>query len=180
MMSMKPRNLPVFDSIKASVTLQETSAKQASKPIITINGNNFVTSKGAKNYKWGNINGFGYSNNAVTLFPFKHSYFNEEKPSVSYEFEIEKTGDYEIEVHLIPTHANNFDHEIGIQIDGDKKQSFSINTKDRDKTWKENVLRNSAIVKVPVSITAKGKHTINIEVNQTGIVLDYITVNSKI
>nr|WP_294924708.1 glycosyl hydrolase 115 family protein [uncultured Flavobacterium sp.] len=180
MMSMKPRNLPVFDSIKASVTSQETSAKQVSKPIITINGNNFVTSKGAKNYKWESINGFGYSNNAVTLFPFKHSYFKEEKPSVSYEFEIEKTGDYEIEVHLIPTHANNFDHEIGIQMDGDKKQSFSINTKDRDKTWKENVLRNSAIVKVPVSITAKGKHTINIEVNQTGIVLDYITVNSKI
>lgn len=180
MMSMKPRNLPVFDSIKSPVTSLEASKKPALKPIITINANNFAASKGAKNYKWESINGFGYSNNAVTLFPFKHSYFKEEKPSISYEFEIDKAGDYEIEVHLIPTHANNFDHEIGIQIDGDKKQSFSINTKDRDKTWKENVLRNSAIVKLPVSIANKGKHTINIEVNQTGIVLDYITVNSKI
>jgi hypothetical protein len=179
MMSMKPRNLPVFDSIKASVTSQEISAKQIFKPIITINGNKFIASKGFKNYKWGNIHGFGYSNNAVTLFPFKHSYFRDDKPSISYEFEIDKAGDYEIEVHLVPTHANKFDHEIGVQIDGNKTQSFLINTKDRDKTWKENVLRNSAIVKLPISLK-EGKHIIKIEVNQTGIVLDYITVNSKI
>lgn len=176
MMSMKPRNLPVFDSIKSPVISQEASAEPISKPIITINANNFVAGNSAKNYKWGSINGFGYSNNAVTLFPFKHSYFKDDKPSISYEFEIDKAGDYVIEVHLVPTHANNFDHEISIQIDGNKTRSFSINTKDRDKTWKENVLRNSAVVKLPVSITNKGKHTINIAVNQTGIVLDYITV----
>ena len=180
MMSMKPRNLPVFDSIKSSVITQEASAKLLSKPIVSINANNFIASKGIKNYKWGGINGFGYSNNAVTLFPFKHYYFKEEKPSISYEFQIDKAGDYEIEVHLIPTHANKFDHEIAVQIDGNKSQSFSINTKDRDKTWKGNVLRNSAIVKLPGSFTNEGKHTINITVNQTGIVLDYITVNSKI
>ncbi|HEX8013983.1 MAG TPA: glycosyl hydrolase 115 family protein [Flavobacterium sp.] len=173
MMSMKPRNLPVFDSIKAPA--KEVTAKSSSKAVITINANDFVTNKTAKNYKWKTINGLGYSNNSVTLFPFKHSYFNE-KPSISYEFEVEKAGDYEIEIHLLPTHANNFDHQIEVQIDGSKAKSFSINTKDRDKTWKENVLRNSAIVKLPVSIANRGKHTITIAVNQTGIVLDYITV----
>ncbi|MGO4770556.1 glycosyl hydrolase 115 family protein [Flavobacterium sp. W22_SRS_FK3] len=180
MMSMKPRNLPVFDSIKATVTFQQISEKRDFKPFITINANQFVDSKGGKNYNWGIINGFGFSNNAVTLFPFKHSYFKDDKPWISYEFEIEKAGDYEIEVHLIPTHTNKSDHEIGVQIDTNKTKSFLINTKDRDKTWKENVLRNSAIVKIPVFITNTGKHTINITVNQTGIVLDYIIVNSKI
>ena len=34
-------------------------------------------------------------------------------------------------------------------------KSFLINTKDRDNTWKENVLRNSAIVKLPVSMFQK-------------------------
>lgn len=179
MMSMKPRNLPVFDSIKTPATSQEVTAKPSSKPVITINANNFVTNKAAKNYKWKTINGLGYSNNSVTLFPFKHSYFDE-KPSISYEIEVEKAGDYEIKIHLLPTHANNFDHQIEIQIDGSKAKSFSINTKDRDKTWKENVLRNSAIVKLPVSIANRGKHTITIAVNQTGIVLDYITLNTKI
>jgi hypothetical protein len=180
MMSMKPRNLPVFDSIKASVISQEASEKEDSKPIITINANNFVASKDAKIYKWKSINGFGYSNNAVTLFPFKHSYFKNEKPSVTYDFEVEKAGNYEIEIHLLPTHSNNFDQEIGVQIDGKEAKSFLINTKDRDKTWKENVLRNSAIVKISALISNTGKHIITISVNQTGIVLDYITVNAKI
>lgn len=180
MMSMHPRNLPVFDSIKVPAVSQEASLKPSSKPIITINANNFVASKGVKSYKWGSINGFGYSNNAVTLFPFKHSYFKEEKPSISYEFVAENTGDYEIEIHLVPTHANKFDHEVGVQIDNNESKTFSINTKDRDKTWKENVLRNSAIVKVPVSVASKGKHTVKITVNQTGIVLDYITVKNSL
>jgi hypothetical protein len=179
MMSMHPRNLPVFDSIKAPSISQEASVKPSSNPIVVIKANTFAASKGAKNYKWGSINGFGYSNDAVTLFPFKHSYFKDEKPSVSYEFDVATTGDYVIEVHLIPTHSNNFDHEVGVQIDSNGLKSFSVNTKDRDNTWKENVLRNSAIVKVPVSI-AKGKHTIKIIVNQTGIVLDYIIVKSSL
>ncbi|WP_163397630.1 glycosyl hydrolase 115 family protein [Flavobacterium fluviatile] len=175
MMSMHPRNLPVFDSIKAPAVSQEVAAKPSSKPTITINANSFVANKAVKNYKWETISGLGYSNNSATLFPFKHSYFVE-KPSVTYEFEAEKAGDYEIEIHLLPTHANNFDHQIEVQLDGNKAKSFSINTKDRDKTWKENVLRNSAIVKLLFSSANKGKHTITIAVNQTGIVLDYITV----
>ena len=173
MMSMHPRNLPVFDSVK-----KNTFSKEASKTIktITIQANQFVAQKGFKNYQWKTINGLGYSNNAVTLFPLKQQYFKTEKPSVSYDFEVEKEGDYEIEIHLLPTHSNNFDHEIGIQLDQNAAQFFKTNTKDRDKTWKENVLRNSAIVKLPASKLGKGKHTITINVNQTGIVLDYITV----
>ena len=178
MMSMHPRNLPVFDSIKKTEFSKEVSISETSNKTF-IQANQFVAKKGANEYQWKTINGLGYSDNAITLFPLKQHYFKTEKPSVSYEFEIEKAGDYEIEIHLLPTHSNNFDHEIGVHTDGNKTQSFSINSKERDKTWKENVLRNSAIVKLPVSITNIGKHTITITVNQTGIVLDYITVNAK-
>lgn len=178
MMSMHPRNLPVFDSIKKTEFSKEVSISETSNKTF-IQANQFVAKKGANEYQWKTINGLGYSDNAITLFPLKQHYFKTENPSVSYKFEIEKAGDYEIEIHLLPTHSNNFDHEIGVQTDGNKTRSFSINSKERDKTWKENVLRNSAIVKLPVSITNIGKHTITITVNQTGIVLDYITVNAK-
>jgi hypothetical protein len=178
MMSMKPRNLPVFDSIKQTEFSKEALVKETSEKM-TIYANQFVSKKETNEYQWKTVNGLGYSDNSVTLFPLKQHYFKTEKPSVSYGFETEKTGDYEIEIHLLPTHSNNFDHQIEIQIDGDKKQLFSINTKDRDKTWKENVLRNSAVVKLTLSVENTGKHTITIAVNQTGIVLDYITVNAK-
>ena len=175
MMWMHPRNLPVFDAVKKN-TFSKESSKSTSKQIV-IPANEFISEKGFKNYNWKTINGLGYSNNAVTLFPLKQQDFKTEKPFVSYEFEVGNAGDYEIEIHLLPTHSNNFDHEIGVQLDGKNTQFFKINTKDRDTTWKENVLRNSAIVKVAVPNLQKGKHNIKVEVNQTGIVLDYLTVN---
>lgn len=176
MMSMHPRNLPVFDSLKRSSFSKEVSVKTLNT--IEIQANQFVSKKETNNYEWKTINGLGFSNNAITLFPFQQYYFKTEKPSVLYEFEIEVAGNYEIEVHLLPTHSNNFDHEIGIQLDENTAQFFKINTKDRDNTWKENVLRNSAIVKLPIADLSKGKHKIKIEVNQTGIVLDRLLVIS--
>lgn len=174
MMSMHQRDLPVFDAVKKNTFFKE-SPKSSSKQIV-IQANQFISEKGFKDYNWKTINGLGYSNNAVTLFPLKQQYFKTEKPFVLYEFEIENAGAYEIKIHLLPTHSNNFDHEIGVQVDGRTTQFFKINTKDRDTTWKENVLRNSAIVKVAVPDLQKGKHSIKVEVNQTGIVLDYLTI----
>jgi hypothetical protein len=177
MMSMHPRDLPVFDAVKKNTFSKESSKLSSDK--IVIQGNQFASKKEAEEYKWKTINGLGYSNNAVTLFPLKQQDFKTEKPFVLYEFKIENAGEYEIEVHLLPTHSNNFDQEIGVHLDEKTIQFFKINTKDRDKTWKENVLRNSAIVKVSASNLQKGRHTIRIEVNQTGIVLDYITVKAN-
>lgn len=174
MMSMHPRNLPVFDSVKKNTFSKEIAIKTTDR--IDIQANKFSGKQDAKEYKWKPINGLGYSNNAITLFPFDQHIFKNEKPAVSYEFEIEQQDNYTIEVRLLPTHANNFDHEIGIQLDGNATQFFKTNTKDRENTWKENVLRNSAIVKLPVSNVLKGKHTVTIQVNQTGIVLDQLAV----
>jgi hypothetical protein len=174
MMSMHPRNLPVFDSVQKNTFSKEEIKLSGNR--IAIQANQFVTQKVSENYKWKTINDLGYSSNAVTLFPFTQHYFKKEKPSLSYKFDVQTEGEYEIEVHLLPAHSNNFDHEIGIQLDGNAMQFFKINTKDRDKTWKENILRNSAIVKLPASKIQKGKHTIKIEVNQTGIVLDQLAV----
>lgn len=173
MMSMHPRNLPVFDSVKKNPFSKETSIKTDR---ICIQADQFNAKEDTKEYQWKAINGLGYSNNAITLFPFHQHIFKSKKPSVSYEFEIKESDNYTVEVRLLPTHANNFDHEIGIQIDKNAIQHFKINTKDREKAWKENVLRNSAIVKLPVANVSKGKHTVTIEVNQTGIVLDQLAV----
>jgi hypothetical protein len=175
MMSMHPRNLPVFDSLKRPEGLKQNSIAKSTERI-NIQANQFSSNKDVNEYKWKVIEGLGYSDNAVTLFPFKQMYFKDEKPALLYDFEIKEANDYEIEVRLLPTHSNNFDHEIGVQLDGNKTQYFKINTVDRDKTWKENVLRNATIVKLPFSKISEGKHTIKIEVNQTGIVLDQLAV----
>nr|WP_315153159.1 glycosyl hydrolase 115 family protein [uncultured Flavobacterium sp.] len=178
MMSMKPRNLPVFDSVTKNLKTKEIDAKINSA--IVIQANQFIASKNAEKYKWQPINGLGFSNNAITLFPLNQHYFKKEKPAVSYEFEVPETGNYEVEVHFLPTHSNNFDNEVFIKINENESKSFLINTKDRDTTWKENVLRNSAVVKIPFSATNTKKQNMTISVNQTGIVLDYILIKRKL
>ncbi|PJJ10671.1 glycosyl hydrolase family 67 [Flavobacterium sp. 1] len=178
MMSMRPRNLPVFDSVAKNLKTKEIDTKINNT--IVIQANQFIASKNSENYKWQPINGLGFSNNAMTLFPLDQHYFKKEKAAVSYEFEVPETGNYEVEVHFLPTHSNNFDQEVLIKINENESKSFLINTKDRDTTWKENVLRNSAIVKVPFSVTNPKKQSMTISVNQTGIVLDYISIKRKL
>jgi hypothetical protein len=174
MMSMNPRKLPVFDSLNNNTLPKAISIKSLNK--IEIKANQFITKKEVKGFQWKVVNGLGYSNNAITLFPFKHQYFKTDKPAVVYEFEIKTAGNYEIEVKFLPTHANNFDHEISIQIDQNTAKTFKINTKDRNEAWKENVLRNSAVVKLNLSNLSEGKHKVKIEVNQNGIVLDQVLI----
>jgi len=174
MMSMKPRNLAVFDPVEKNTLEKEASVNSNQTKIIQ--GNKFVDAKNVDNYKWQPINGLGFSNNAMTLFPLNQHSFKNEKPSLVYQFEVSDAGNYEVEVHFLPTHSNNFDDQVFVKVNEKEPKSFLINTKDRDKTWKENVLRNSAIVKVPFTVSDIKKQNITISVNQTGIVLDYILI----
>lgn len=180
MMSMAPRNLPAYQPIdytnspKIEVSKEDTTSKT-----IAIQAKNFDSKKGAKNYNWKTIDGLGYSNAAITLFPLKSSYFETEKPSVTYTFDSETTGEYEVEVRFIPTHANDSNHQATITFDSNTSKTFKLNSYDRDANWKANVLRNAAIFTLPVKIENTGKHSITIEVNQTGIIIDQIAVYPK-
>ncbi|MFA9193057.1 glycosyl hydrolase 115 family protein [Flavobacterium sp. FBOR7N2.3] len=179
MMSRTPRKLPVFDPIKYDIAPKIEESKTTPTELIAIQAKDFTANQGAKNYQWKSIEGFGYSNAAITLFPLKSSYFETEKPSVTYTFETEKTGEYEIEVRFIPTHANNSDHQATVSFDANTSETFKLNSYDRNAAWKANVLRNAAIFTLPVKIEKTGKHTITIEVNQTGIVIDQLAIFPK-
>ena len=166
-MSMAPRNLPVYNPLNYdNLPKVEESKVDSTSESIAIQAKDFTATQGAKNYNWKTIEGFGYSNAAITLFPLKSSSFETEKPSVTYTFESEKTGEYEIEVRFIPTHANNSDHEATITFDSKTSKNFKLNSYDRDAAWKANVLRNAAIFTLPVKIEQAGKHTIKIDVNR--------------
>ena len=122
----------------------------------------------------------GYGNSSIALFPFKNHIFNNEKPYLEYTFDIEKTGTYELEIRCLPTHSNNFDHKIWIEVNDKEIKEFSINTNGRSDLWKESVLRNFASITCPVIINKTGKQTLKIVINQPGIVLDQIAIAPEI
>lgn len=177
MMSMAPRNLPVFDSIVMPINkVNSSNSETVEDNRIYIQGSDFNTSQGYSEYSWKPVNGFGYSNSAITLFPLQTAKFNVEKPSVSYEFNAMETGDFQLELSFVPIHSNTLDHEITVELNGENKGVFELNTIGRSTEWKENVLRNSKRIEIPITIDANGKQRIKVYVNQTGIVLDQFAI----
>ena len=183
MMNMKPRSLPVFnmpqlqtDTLQTAIEAESQPKTQSIHPIF-IRAANFSKATSQENYKWTTIKGLGYSNSSLTLFPFQNHYFEDIKPHVEYAFELKQPGKYEIEVRCLPTHSNNFDHELILSVDDQNSKSYLVNTKGRSEEWKKNVLRNYASVKHNFTSDKKGKHILKIAVNQTGIVIDQIAIN---
>lgn len=99
-----------------------------------------------------------------------------EAPYLEYNFNIVKPGKYEIEIRCIPTHSNNYDQEVSVEVNGKGRESYSINTKGRSDAWKENVLRNYSRITHSVTFGKTGIQTLKLEVNQTGIVFDQISI----
>ncbi|QZT38433.1 glycosyl hydrolase 115 family protein [Halosquirtibacter xylanolyticus] len=184
MMSMNPRNLPVFQqptyhkTQDNSLHNEKIKSQSLSAPI-SISAKNFVKAKGAKGYQWHQINGLGYSNNAVTLLPLEDILFTKKIPYIQYNFEIKKPGVYNYELRFLPTHSNKFNHNVTIHIDNNLMQQSALNTKGRSNKWKQNVLRNFASVKGSIKINNTGEHAITVMVNKPGIVLDQIFISPK-
>lgn len=180
MMSMQPRGLAAYkmpeyhlDSSGSAANIIEDDLNVAPK---FIQAADYIAANGTGDFEWRSIKGLGYSNSAVTLFPFSVMTFQEEQPALKYTFQIEHPGSYLIEVRCLPTHSNNYDHALTIQVGSGKAETYLLNTKGRCEEWKENVLRNFQSVKLPVLFETTGEYELTISVNQTGIVVDQLAI----
>ncbi|HYQ56081.1 MAG TPA: glycosyl hydrolase 115 family protein [Draconibacterium sp.] len=183
-MSMKPRNLAVYSMptyhLTDTLPIEDKQSGQRNKitPLF-IQANEYSKAQGEENYQWKAIDGLGYSSSSVTLFPFENHLFQKEKPYLEYTFTIEKGGTYQLEIRCLPTHSNNFDHKIWVEVNGNGPKEYSLNTIGRSEVWKENVLRNFVSVTCPVKIDKAGKQTLQLLINQPGIVIDQIALTPE-
>lgn len=176
MMSMAPRKLNVFKLPSFEPNTKEKAPK-ATQKVTAIQANEFVKTTGNGKYEWKSIVTLGYSNNAVTLFPFDSQKFDSSKPTITYEFEAPKAGMFELQIKCLPTHTNDRNQIVTVQIDDQEAKEHLISTKGRSWQWKTNILQNHAIIKVKGKVAQKGKHTITLSVNQTGIVFDQLAID---
>jgi hypothetical protein len=182
MMSMHPRNLPAFAMptyhLSDSSTLPDPPAPHQAAAPIFIQAHEYTKAVDAGPCHWGTVEGLGYSNASVTLFPFDHHSFSSgAMPHLQYTFKVDNPGPYTIEIRCMPTHSNAYDHEVWVEVNDEAPQAYAINTKGRSEAWKESVLRNYVPITHPVTIETTGTQTITIYVNQTGIVLDQMAIS---
>lgn len=176
-MSMSPRGLNVFKEAEINGTPRFKKSISDSKQRIFIQANEFKNSCKSEGFSWKPVNSFGYSGNAITTFPLTNHKFSGKRPWVEYEFNTKEAGESEVQIRLLPTHVNDRNQVVTVEVDGKKIDDFKISTKGRSKQWKKNALRNHAIIKFKHTFKNKGKHKIKLSINQTGIVIDQLAVD---
>ncbi|WP_198661746.1 glycosyl hydrolase 115 family protein [Lewinella sp. IMCC34183] len=179
MMNAAPRGLPVFDepdfSGLAAADYTVEPAGDLPEPL-TLPAAGFGDHRAPVGFRWQTVTGLGYGGAALTLLPATTARFTDDAPYVEYSFEVERAGTYTVEIRCLPTHANDFDHELRARFNGGKIYYFSLNTRGRSEAWKEFVLGNHVPATFDVTVDAPGTQTLKLYVNQTGIVIDQLAV----
>ncbi|MDD4970386.1 MAG: glycosyl hydrolase 115 family protein [Paludibacter sp.] len=132
---------------------------------------------------WQSIDGLGYSRSAMLLQPFNCKLEAEitNNPSLQFDFSIEKADSALIRLYLLPTHPGDSHNQfrIAVSIDNEIPGSYNFKTESRSNTWKENVLRNQAIVKIPWKFTSSGKHSLQVFAVDTDVAFDRLMIDFK-
>ncbi len=163
MMDHQPRKLPVFEPV--AHTVATTPMVETPKPI----------------YKWNAIEcttgnplpceGLGYEGKAAAI---------EKGKSVTYSLDGLDADSIKVELHLLPNHPVEGDQlrvKISLDTTGNA-QTQSYQTIGRSEEWKENVLRNQAIVTVTLPVLQKKKHQLVVTALDEGVVLDQVYLYS--
>ncbi|MBN2612807.1 MAG: glycosyl hydrolase 115 family protein [Bacteroidales bacterium] len=148
--------------------------------LVSIFGENYSHVESTSGYKQEVSDGLGYSGKALMLSaPMNTSMIDDSiefKASAEYDFVCSSKGDVKVYVYCLPVHPLNSNHKlsIGLSIDNEAPKIVDYQTFDRNETWKQNVLRNSAIITSVHSITEPGKHSIKISAFDPGVIIDRI------
>ena len=132
---------------------------------------------------WKSIEGLGYSSSAMLLQPFDAKLHKDiaDNPALVYEFTTEHAESAFIRLYMLPIHPADSHNalRIAVSVDNSPPQLFNIKTEGRSNTWKENVLRNQTIVKMPWKFTKVGKHTLRIIAVDPDVEIDQVMIDFK-
>lgn len=163
MMDFQPRRLPVFEPVKREVAISPMMEER--KYIFKGNGADCT------NGDYTPCEGLGYEEKAVAIRKGKY---------VSYEFDSAAMDSVEIEVHLLPNHPIEGKFlRIALSLDGIQAPITDYETQGRSEEWKENVLRNKAILRFSLPFAKKKKHSLRVKAIDEGVILDQLFVFPK-
>jgi hypothetical protein len=104
--------------------------------------------------------------------------------SLDYAFTTSTEGEATLELHLLPTFPVDSEHKLAfaVAIDGGSPRKLDASGMGEWKedgaapTWAENVLRNSAVMRVAMGRLAPGKHTVRLIYGDPAVVFEHLVV----
>ena len=150
--------------------------------VISIEAENFLSSTTVARSSWRVIKGLGKTGDSVSILPARaRSFAPTASPSLEYQIDVEKTGDFDASFYLIPTQplVTGRGLRIAFSIDGGEPQMVVVDneTEVSSRKWAQNILDETTIGSAKVNLTS-GRHTLRIIAVDTGVVLDKIVLAS--
>ncbi|MFO7657873.1 MAG: glycosyl hydrolase 115 family protein [Bacteroidales bacterium] len=150
---------------------------------VSIYAENYSRVINSSAYNWNVTEGLGYSGKSLVLAPVTGIPGNDDQEEIrataEYEFVTYSKGNADVYVYCLPVHPlnNNYSLRLEVSIDNNKPDIIDYRTFDRSETWKQNVLRNSAIVISSHNISEPGRHTLKITALDPGVIIDRIVID---
>ncbi len=155
LMSASPRQLPVYGDVSGYVT-EDSLLRPA---VLLRHASQYDASIGNVE----TIQMLGHSMSAVSL---------PKGGTVTYDFNIEKEGDYTLYTAMIPTHpVDNGDIRYAVSVDGGTSHVYNLKEPFRSEQWKKNVLRGQARRSQQIHLT-KGRHQLTVKALDEHVVFD--------
>jgi hypothetical protein len=194
MMSASPRGRQVFlmprTATAADAQLPSSwGAGVEAAQTISINATHFTRKSDGAGAKWTVLPELGISGASVEYGASgllgntsTHSK-DEEAPWLEYEFTVVRTGDATLTLHLLPTFAIDSQHRLryAIALNGATPVEMDASGsgewhENKAPTWADNVLRNSALAKLPLGKLPAGVHRLRLIYRDPGVVFEHIVV----
>lgn len=167
-MSMAPRNLPVFQ--KPNFTVKDI---QQSDVYNDSQRDYFVWSVNADQGKWERgqariLPGVGHSFNSVAL---------EKGACITFTGDLDKSGKGFIKIATSPNHdVNGGGMKCAVYVNGVKVGEIDYSVKGRCEKWKQNVLRNQAVSILDCHFPEAGNVELSIQALSPHIILDQVSI----
>jgi hypothetical protein len=150
--------------------------------IVSIEAEHFQKNTSARTFAWQVIKGLGKTGDSVSVQPAKATTFAIDSPTLEYQIEVEKGGEFAVNFHLVPTQplvpGNGL--RLAFSIDDGEPQHV-VADKDLEvssRKWAQNILDQTTVGKAAFRLT-KGRHVLRIHAVDTGVVLDKIVMSSR-
>jgi len=194
-MSAAPRDRHVFE-MPATATMADAAkplpadwGKGDPNATITINAASFNRKVDGTLARWNVLPELGISEGGSVTYGSPGLLANQPtaslapQPSLDYDFTTTVAGPATITLHVLPTFPLDSDHKQRFAVSLDGATATTLDTgstgewhEDSAPVWAANVLRNSAILRIPIANLTAGRHTLRLLYIDPGVVFEHIVI----
>ncbi len=177
-------NIEVFNPV--STRPSRIDGFVQSNGYVSIEAEHYSTRISRNGVKWEVIPTLGRTGDSVTVFPTTTDSLSEisnilsQSPLLEYETYMWQTGEQNVSVYCLPTHAISSEHGLryAIAFDDQTPQIVEYDAAEYSAQWSVNVLQGAAISKSTHTVTGTGPHTLKIWMVDPGVVMDKIVIGN--